>query len=141
MFLIAVIVCLCVGVVAVQPMWAASNPKILHLTVDEGLINGNIHRISQDEHGFVWLATENGLVRCDGFDYRVFQTSASEENSISHNFVNAVSPEINQSIWIGTMAGLDRFNPVKGLFEHFHFYNASGTINMKIGRASCRERV
>ena len=131
MFLIIVIVCLCIGFAAVQPSCAASNPKMLHFTVDEGLINGNIHQISQDEQGFVWLATENGLVRCDGFDYRVFQTSASEENSISHNFVNAVSPEINQSIWIGTMAGLDRFNPVKGSFEHFHFYNASGSINMK----------
>lgn len=109
----------------------ASASKVVQLTVDDGLINGNIHQIIQDREGFVWIATENGLVRYDGYDYKVFQTIPNNVHSISHNFVNSVNTNDGLRIWIGTMSGLDYYNPISGEFEHFHFYNAQGAVNMK----------
>ncbi|MCQ2959155.1 MAG: response regulator [Bacteroidales bacterium] len=109
---------------------AQQNYKTVRLTVDDGLINGNIHQISQDNQGFIWIATENGLVRYDGFDYKVYQTLANSNQSISHNFVHSVCPK-GDNIWVGTMSGVDCFNPMEGNFSHFHFYNTEGKINMK----------
>ncbi len=117
--------------------FATSNSKVLHITVDDGLINGNIHQIAQDERGFIWMATENGLVRYDGFDYTIFQTNSRTKNCISHNFVNAVSVEPGGIVWIGTMSGVDRYNTKTGEFEHFYFYNALGNVNMKPGLQVC----
>ncbi len=105
--------------------------KVVNITVDDGLINGNIHQIFQDAQGFVWFATENGLVRYDGFDYKIFQTSPNNEHAISHNFVNSVVSENTDYIWIGTMAGVDRYSLLTGTFEHFRFYNRQGNVNMK----------
>ncbi|MCQ2607398.1 MAG: response regulator [Bacteroidales bacterium] len=117
--------------------FATSNSKVLHITVDDGLINGNIHQIAQDERGFIWIATENGLVRYDGFDYTVFQTNLKSKSCISHNFVNSVSVERGGIVWIGTMSGVDRYDTKTGEFEHFYFYNALGNINMKPGLQVC----
>ncbi|MBO4777626.1 MAG: hypothetical protein J5588_03955, partial [Bacteroidales bacterium] len=111
--------------------FCVSNPKVLQVTIDEGLINGNIHQITQDNEGFVWIATENGLARYDGYNYRIFQTQSNNPHSISHNFVNSVATSDGKSIWIGTMSGLDMFSPVNGMFRHFHFYMPSGNENMK----------
>ena len=108
-----------------------SNPKVLQVTIDEGLINGNIHQITQDGEGFIWIATENGLARYDGYNYRIFQTQSKNPHSISHNFVNSVATSDGRSIWIGTMSGLDMFSPVNGTFQHFRFYSPSGNENMK----------
>ncbi|MBR7036118.1 MAG: response regulator [Bacteroidales bacterium] len=105
--------------------------KVVQITVDNGLINGNIHQIVQDREGFVWIATENGLVRYDGFYYKVFQTRPNDVHSISHNFVNSVNTFDGLHIWIGTMSGLDCYNPVSGEFEHYHFYDVLGKVNMK----------
>lgn len=111
--------------------YALPLPKIIQITVDNGLINGNIHQIVQDKEGFIWIATENGLVRYDGFSYKNFQTKQNDRHCISHNFVNSVNTCDGVSIWIGTMSGLDCYNPISGEFEHYHFYNANGNATMK----------
>ena len=113
--------------------YAVPNPKVLQLTVDDGLINGNIHQIANDDYGYVWFATENGLVRYDGFNYKIYQSLPNSKSGISHNFVNAIYPENQKSIWIGTMSGVDQYNPMTGIFEHFHFYNAMRNEHMKPG--------
>ena len=111
--------------------FCVSNPKVLQVTIDEGLINGNIHQIVQDGEGFIWIATENGLARYDGYNYRIFQTQPNNPHSISHNFVNSVATFDGKNIWIGTMSGLDMYSPVNGTYRHFHFYTPSGNENMK----------
>ena len=117
--------------------FATPNPKVLQLTSDQGLINGNIHQIAHDDYGYIWFATENGLVRYDGFNYKTYQSLPSSKSSLSHNFVNTVSPESETSVWVGTMSGVDNFNPLTGVFEDFHFYNANGNVYMKPGIQVC----
>ncbi|MCQ2605152.1 MAG: response regulator [Bacteroidales bacterium] len=117
--------------------FAALNTKVLQITVDDGLINGNIHQICQDSQGFIWIATENGLVRYDGFDYKVFQTNSKSGSCISHNFVNAVATQDGGFIWIGTMSGVDRYDTKTGKFNHFYFYNTLGNFNMKPALQVC----
>lgn len=107
------------------------NEKVMQITIDDGLINGNIHQITQDTHGFLWIATENGLVRYDGFEYKIYQTTENERSSISHNFVHSVAIADSLNIWIGTMSGVDHLNIKTGKFNHFHFYNTLGNTNMK----------
>ncbi|MBR5433953.1 MAG: response regulator [Bacteroidales bacterium] len=113
------------------PGYGNPSPKVVQITVDNGLINGNVHQIVQDREGFVWIATENGLVRYDGFYYKNYQSKPNYIHSISHNFVNSVNTFDGLHIWIGTMSGLDCYNPISGEFEHYHFYNQLGSVNMK----------
>lgn len=117
--------------------YALPNPKVLQFTVDDGLINGNIHQIANDKYGYVWFATENGLVRYDGFNYKIFQSVPNSKSGISHNFVNAIYPENQKSIWLGTMSGVDHYNPMTGVFEHFYFYNSMRNVYMKPGLQVC----
>jgi len=46
----------------------------VHYTTDKGLPSNHVYRIAQDNQGFIWLLTDKGMVRYDGFNFRTFTT-------------------------------------------------------------------
>ena len=71
-----------------------------HLEVRNGLSNNNIADIVFDKKGVLWIATESGLNRFDGNDFKIFRKNNC---SIVSNALNALlyDPESN-SLWIGS---------------------------------------
>ncbi|SDE79587.1 Signal transduction histidine kinase [Dyadobacter soli] len=57
------------------PIFAQNGFSVRHFTADNGLPQNSIKSISADTKGYIWLATEDGLVRFDGFNFVVFSKS------------------------------------------------------------------
>ena len=88
-----------------------------HLTTEDGLSNNNVFDIVQDQIGFLWFATDDGLNRFDGYDFKIFRNDPANPNSISDNSVWALREDKNGNIWIGTQNGwLNRYDPVSEKF-------------------------
>jgi signal transduction histidine kinase/DNA-binding response OmpR family regulator/streptogramin lyase len=88
-----------------------------HLTTEDGLSNNIVFDIIQDRFGFLWFATDDGLDRYDGYDFRIFRNDPENKNSISDNSSWVLTEDRKGNIWIGTKNGwLNRFDPV---FETF----------------------
>ncbi len=67
---------------------AADAPLILeHLTTADGLPQGTVFATLQDSQGFVWLATEDGLVRYDGHDLLRYAYSRSARDGLPGNYI------------------------------------------------------
>jgi len=64
-----------------------------HLTTDDGLSNNNVFNIIQDSFGFLWFATDDGLNRYDGYDFKIFRNDPENQNSISDNSVWALKED------------------------------------------------
>ena len=93
--------------------------KIRSLTVDDGLPQGFITGMVQDEQGFIWLSTSDGLARYDGRNIKVFYHDASDSNSISTNVINHLFIDKENDIWIQHSNGAtDILNPVTEKFRH-----------------------
>jgi ligand-binding sensor domain-containing protein len=58
-------------------------PRAEELTERQGLPQAFVSSIIQDQKGFIWMATRDGLCRYDGQRFRVFQVSLSGENALS----------------------------------------------------------
>ena len=81
---------------------------------------GLITAITQDHNGYLWLATETGLHRFDGYHQESFTPVPGEENSLGGMFTECVAADSDGMIWIGTtLKGLDRYDPQTGKFTHF----------------------
>ena len=88
-----------------------------HLTTEDGLSNNNVFDIIQDHTGFLWFATDDGLNRFDGYDFKIFRNDPANQNSISDNSVWALREDRKSNIWIGTQNGwLNRYDPVSEKF-------------------------
>ena len=64
---------------------------IKRLGIEQGLSNNYVVGITQDKAGFMWFATESGLNRFDGKEFKIYKTFFQNNTGISGN-------EIEQSI-------------------------------------------
>jgi signal transduction histidine kinase/ligand-binding sensor domain-containing protein/DNA-binding response OmpR family regulator len=66
----------------------------------EGLSNLQINTIYQDKLGYIWIGTARGLNRYDGSEMKHFFFSASDENSISEDYVNKIVGDANGHLFM-----------------------------------------
>lgn len=82
------------------------------LTVDDGLSHGIVSCITQDNFGFMWFGTPDGLNRYDGTKFLTYRKSDSIPYPIGSNDIICLKSDPNGMIWIGTRnAGLYQLDP------------------------------
>lgn len=76
--------------------------------------------IAQDARGFLWFGTQGGLVRYDGYEYRVFRSNPSDPKTLAGNYVRALLATRDGRLWVGTFSGgLSVFDPRTETFTRF----------------------
>lgn len=89
------------------------------LTIDDGLSNNRVVTIAQDNYGFMWFGTVNGLDRFDGLSVVSFKHDPGDPTTISDNRIRTLFCDSRGRFWIGNNSGLDYFNSESGTFDHF----------------------
>jgi signal transduction histidine kinase/ligand-binding sensor domain-containing protein/CheY-like chemotaxis protein/HPt (histidine-containing phosphotransfer) domain-containing protein len=85
---------------------AADMPLILeHLTTADGLPQGTVFATLQDAQGFVWLATEDGLVRYDGHELLRYAYSRSAHGGLPGNYIQALAEDAHHDLWVAVKDG------------------------------------
>lgn len=64
-----------------------NNIRFKQLSIAEGLPHNTINAITQDNHGFIWFGTRNGLCRYDGYNINLFAHNEADSTSLRHNFI------------------------------------------------------
>ena len=78
-----------------------------HLTVDQGLSHSDGMAVAQDQAGFIWMGTNRGLDRYDGYELKHYSLPMDPRNGISGNRIKALYVAPNGRLWVGTeRAGL-----------------------------------
>lgn len=82
----------------------------------DGLSNNWVFSILQDQRGFLWVGTWDGLNQFDGKDFRVFQHGDAGPSSPSGKEIRCLSEDEEGKIWMGTEQGLCHLDPQTGMF-------------------------
>ena len=71
----------------------------------------------EDQDGFFWIGTQNGVIRYDGYEQKLYRTGP---NSISGDYVNAITEDADGEIWFGSKGGgVDRYNKLTDTFTNY----------------------
>ncbi len=89
--------------------------------MENGLSHNTVLSSLQDERGFLWFGTKDGLNRFDGYSFKVFQYDAENPKSLGSNFVECLH-EYKGKLWIGTDSGLFSYDE---RYENFEAVDAS----------------
>ncbi|MGL4991252.1 MAG: ligand-binding sensor domain-containing protein [Sarcina sp.] len=81
-----------------------------NITTNDGLSQGSIDDIFQDSDGYMWFATNDGLNRYDGHEFKVFKGDINDVNSIWPGLVSCISEDKNGYLWVGTGGGLAKID-------------------------------
>jgi signal transduction histidine kinase/ligand-binding sensor domain-containing protein len=98
----------------------AQDISFKHLTTDDGLSNNQVLDVIQDKNGFIWLATDDGLNRFDGYSFKIYRHVPKDSTSLSDNSSWCLFEDREGFIWIGTKNGeLNRYDPKTDKFTNW----------------------
>jgi ligand-binding sensor domain-containing protein/nitrate/nitrite-specific signal transduction histidine kinase len=89
------------------------------ITIAEGLSLSKVDAILQDRQGFLWVGTQSGLNKYDGYQFTVYRNDPADPGSLSHDRIYALYEDSAGELWFGTGAGLDRLDRLTGTFVHY----------------------
>ncbi|MCP4398594.1 MAG: hypothetical protein GY801_15020 [bacterium] len=94
--------------------------RFAHLTMEDGLSNNFIETILQDRLGFMWIGTQDGLNRYDGYEFIVYKPESGNPHSLSHSHVMDLFEDKEGMIWVTTKGGgVNRLDPSTGRFTRY----------------------
>src|SRR5690348_2906521 len=96
---------------------ARSSPpmQFTSLTAEDGLSQGAVMAMLEDSQGFLWLGTEDGLDRYDGYEVHRYVHDRMQSSSLPDNWVSSLVQDRTGTLWIGTAgAGVVGRNPNTG---------------------------
>lgn len=108
--------CLLLAVLAGMPAAAgeitADAVRFRNFGIASGLSQVTCRAFLQDEQGFIWIGTQDGLNRFDGYNFKVYYRDRGNPNAIGDSHVTALALAEHGAIWVGTVAGgLSRLDP------------------------------
>ncbi|MBN2485985.1 MAG: response regulator [Bacteroidales bacterium] len=102
--------------------------NVRQISNKDGLSNSAILSVCQDQEGFMWFGSCDGLNMYDGSSIRVYKPS-NNKNDLSGNLIHTITETENGIFWITTNYGLNRFNKRKNTVDHFEGF--AGNLLMR----------
>ena len=98
-------------------IWADSGELYTSSKLSSSLINC----IVQDKYGYIWIGTEYGLSKFDGYRFSNYLHDEKDTTSITDNIISDLLVDRQGNLWIGSAKGLMRYNYETNNFTRLHF--------------------
>ena len=106
---------LTLGLLSLQPPISTNaqlqSLRFHHLTPAQGLAHEIVLCVLQDRQGYLWIGTQRGLNRFDGYTFTLYRHSLNNPNSLSNDTIQALYEDSRGWLWVGTASGLDHLDP------------------------------
>lgn len=99
------------------------------LTPADGLSGSTTNSLVQDARGFVWIGTEYGLNRYDGYRFTTFLSVSGDTTSLPSNEVTTLFRDHGGELWVGCSKGLARYSSADNRFVRYTF---SGGLHPRV---------
>ena len=100
-----------------------------NITIEDGLSQSTVETIYQDSKGYIWIGTNDGLDRYNGYEFKHYKHDKYDKNSIANNYIVDIAEDKNGYIWVSTIGGLSRINPDKDEIKNYYSKEDSGNLS------------
>ena len=87
-----------------------SNHSFQNLTVRGGLSDDQCTSVTEDGYGFIWIGTNEGLNRYDGYAPRIYRSNPFDTTALSGNRIFGTYTDNNGALWVSTEKSIDKYN-------------------------------
>ncbi len=90
------------------------------ISVSDGLAQSSVMAMAQDQTGYIWFATENGIDRFDGVNFTNYRHERGAQDTLGSDFTRDLHVSVDGSLWIATDdGGLSRWDPSTNRFQSY----------------------
>jgi ligand-binding sensor domain-containing protein/signal transduction histidine kinase/DNA-binding response OmpR family regulator len=116
------------------------NISFQHLSKKDGLSQASVFAIAQDDTGFMWFGTRDGLNKYDGYQFKVYKKSEAANSLVANDIRHLYFDPQKKELWIGTNAGLGKYQSITDDFQNFlHVPINSNSISNNVIRQIFRD--
>ena len=88
-----------------------------------------VETIFQDSRGYIWIGTNDGLNRYNGYEFKQYKYDKYDKNSIANNYIVNITEDKNGYIWVSTIGGLSKINVDKDEIKNYYSKENSGNLS------------
>lgn len=120
---------------------AEDSMSFKNIKIDDGLSQSTAEAILQDSRGYIWIGTNDGLNKYNGYDIKIYKSNRNDENTIVSNHIMSIAEDKKGNIWVGTDNGISKINSKDDSIENYlgpinkklQFYNVQDILITKSG--------
>jgi signal transduction histidine kinase/ligand-binding sensor domain-containing protein/DNA-binding response OmpR family regulator len=91
-----------------------------HLTMRDGLSQSTVMSFLQDSQGYLWLGTESGLDRYDGYSIREYRRQRGKASGLASDYIWAIAEDSQHNLWLATDGGgIEHWDHATDGFQHY----------------------
>ncbi|MET3021940.1 ligand-binding sensor domain-containing protein [Flavobacterium hydatis] len=121
---IAIIALLCTVLFAIKSHAQVQDRYFRNISVDKGLSQSSVFAIQQDQLGFIWIGTQDGLNRYDSKGFKVYRPIKGVKNSLQSYYIRSLFKDHKGQLWVGGNQGISVYN-----------YDTDSFVNYKLPRS------
>jgi ligand-binding sensor domain-containing protein len=90
-----------------------------HVNIEHGLPDGTVRSVTQDKYGYIWLGTQYGLCRYNGYNITPYFHNKGDTTSIAGNFIWNLFTDKEGNVWIGNDGFFSRYDYAHNNFKNY----------------------
>lgn len=112
---------------------SVANTQVQILNIESGLSQSWVMALHVDKYGFLWVGTQGGLNRYDGYSFKKYKSDPLDAHSLSNNAVTSICEDKDGNLWVGTSDGLSFLDRQTGQFTNY-YYDANDSKSLSDNR-------
>jgi ligand-binding sensor domain-containing protein/serine phosphatase RsbU (regulator of sigma subunit) len=114
---------LAIAISLLMPCFVYSSETVIPVesfNIDNGLSQSNVTSLLLDSYGFLWVGTQDGLNRYDGYSFKAYRNNPLDDTSLSNNNILSICEDNEGNLWVGTWYGLSVFDRSTETFTNYY---------------------
>jgi signal transduction histidine kinase/ligand-binding sensor domain-containing protein len=120
------------------PQFIDTAQVMRHYDYRAGLSQVTVTALAQDQFGYIWIGTQSGLNRFDGYQFKTFVSQQQNANTLAGGFITALCVS-NDKVWVGTSTGLSVYHSEKGQFTSLLAKNHTMIKSDRVSWVDCKD--
>jgi ligand-binding sensor domain-containing protein/class 3 adenylate cyclase/predicted metal-dependent HD superfamily phosphohydrolase len=105
------------GLLFTITLHAQQSVKFDSYSIEDGLSQSHITGIVQDRFGYIWISTQDGLNRFNGYEFNIYKNQLNDSVSLPNNYLHSLYEDKAGQLWFGTNRGIGKIDPLTGKIQ------------------------
>jgi signal transduction histidine kinase/ligand-binding sensor domain-containing protein len=104
-----------------------------NISIEDGLSQSTVETLYQDSNGYIWMGTNDGLNKYNGYDFNLYSYEGKSKRSIVNNYIIDIKEDREENIWVGTASGISKINEEDVITNYLDSHNNGNLSHYNIG--------
>lgn len=103
----------------VAPASAQERASFETISIEQGLSESVVNCMLQDRYGFLWIGTQNGLNKFNGYEFTHYRMELLNPHAITGDNITSLCEDPGGALWVGTIEALNKYDHDKNEFQAY----------------------